>query len=87
MEFLWMAIAGFIALAYARSTIIWGFLGYAVGWPAALIVLFLGVKVKRWEQRLKTLEDATNKLEQFNRPKEYEDFDTVDDLMKQLEKK
>jgi hypothetical protein len=87
MEFLWMAVAGSIAFAKARSTIIWGFLGYAIGWPAAFIVMFLSVKVKRWEQRLETLQDATNKLEQFNRPKEYEDFNTVDDLMKQLEKK
>jgi len=87
MNIVWMLLAGFIALAYARSTIIWGFLGYAVGWPAALIVLFLGVKVKRWEQRLESLDQINKKLEQKIKPEGYEDFDNVHDLFKQLENK
>lgn len=94
MNILWMLVAGFIALAYARSTIIWAFLGYAVGWPAALIVLFLGVKVKKWEQRLTSLqefgekaEEVAHKIQEKQKPEGYKDFDNVQDLFKQLETK
>jgi hypothetical protein len=91
---LWALIAGFIALAYARSIIIWAFLGYAVGWPAALIVLFLGVKTKKWEQRLTSLqelsdkaEEVAHKMQEKQKPEGYQDFDNVHDLFKQLENK
>lgn len=89
----WALIAGLIALVYARSIIIWAFLGYVVGWPAALIVLFLGVKTKKWEQRLTSLEELSDKAEEFahkiqekQKPEGYKDFDNVHDLFKQLEK-
>ena len=89
-----MLVAGLIAFLYARSTIIWAFLGYAVGWPAAVIVLFLGVKTKKWEQRLASLEELNNKMEEVGqklqdkqKPEGYEDFDNVHDLFKQLDNK
>jgi len=94
MNIFWMVAAGFIALAYARSTIIWAFLGYAVGWPAALIVLFLGVKTKKWEQRLRSLEElgekaeeVANRMQEKQKPEGYKDFDNVHDLFEQLDKK
>jgi uncharacterized membrane protein YgaE (UPF0421/DUF939 family) len=94
MTVLWMFLAGLIALGYARSIIIWSFLGYAVGWPAAVLVLFLGVKTKRWEERLKALEqlrdkaeEVANKIQDKEKPEGYKEFNNVHDLFKQLDKK
>lgn len=91
---LWALVAGLIAFAYARSTIVWALAGFIFGWPAALLVFFLGVKPGRWEQRMKSLEEFSFKAEEFannlqeqHKPKEYKDFDTVEDLFKQLESK
>lgn len=89
---MWSIIAGLIALAYARSTIVWAVVGYIFGWPAAILVLFLGVKKGRWEQRINYLEELSYKAEEFannlqeeHKPKGYKDFDNVHDLFKQLE--
>lgn len=89
---MWSIIAGLIAFAYARSTIVWALAGYIFGWPAALLVFFLGVKPKRWEQRIKYFEELSFKAEEFannlqeqHKPKGYKDFNNVDDLFKQLE--
>jgi len=92
MELLWMFLAGFMALALGRSTIIWGFLGYAIGWPAMIIVLLFGAKKARIEERLVWFEETTKKINDFvdkhnKKHKGFKDFNTVDDLFKQLENK
>jgi hypothetical protein len=92
MELLWMFLTGFMALALGRSVLIWGFLGYAVGWPAMIIVLLFGAKKARIEERMAWLEDITKKMNDFadkheKKDKGFKDFNTVDDLFKQLENK
>ncbi len=82
-----MLAAGFLALACARSVLIWGFLGYAFGWPVLLVVMFLGVKEKRWEERFAALDEMQKKLEDKQKPEGYEEFNNVHDLFKQLENK
>jgi len=85
MELLWMAVAGTLAFLCARSILIWAFLGYAIGWPVAIVVLLLGVKTKKWEQRLAMIEELQKKVEEKQKPEGYQDFDNVHDLFKQLE--
>jgi len=87
VELLWMAVAATLAFFCARSILIWGFLGYAIGWPVAIVVLLLGVKVKKWEQRLAMIEELQKKVEEKQKPEGYQDFDNVHDLFKQLESK
>jgi hypothetical protein len=82
-----MAVAATLAFFCARSILIWGFLGYAIGWPVAIVVLLLGVKVKKWEQRLAMIEELQKKVEEKQKPEGYQDFDNVHDLFKQLESK
>ena len=91
MEFLWMTLAAVLAFTLGRSALIWGFLGYAVGWPAAVIVFFLGIKKDRYESRLASLNMLSGRLLNQKQSaivkKEIKDFDTVDDLFKQLKTK
>jgi dolichol kinase len=90
MNIVWMILAASLAFFCARSILIWGFLGYAVGWPVLIILPLLGVKVKRWEERLATLDSINEKLKEkaeSQKPEGYQEFDNVDDLFKQLEKK
>ncbi len=86
MTILWMFLTAVVALIYARSIIIWTFLAYVVG-PWALLITFLGPKKGAWERRLLAAKAFQEGLQKATTPKEYEDFNTVDDLMKQLDKK
>lgn len=94
MDIFWMLVAGSIAFLFGRSLLIWGFLGYMIGWPAMIGLALLGIKVKTWERRVvwaNSLNEKANnfrdEVEKTTVPKEYKDFETVDDLMKQLDKK
>lgn len=77
-------VAAFLA---GRSILIWGTLTYLMGWPVLLLLLVLGAKKKTWERRGERLQSFVDKVEAMSRPEEYKDFDTVDDLIKQLDKK
>jgi len=86
MTILWMFLTAAVALLYARSIIIWTFVAYVVGQWALLIVL-LGVKKGAWERRLTAVKAFQEEIQKVTTPKEYQDFNTVDDLMKQLDNK
>lgn len=69
-----------------RSVLIWGTLTYLMGWPVVIALVAFGMKPKTWERRGERLQSFLDKLEAMSKPKEYQDFNTVDDLMKQLQK-
>ena len=69
-----------------RSVLIWGTLTYLMGWPVVIALIAFGMKPKTWERRGERLQSFLDKLEAMSKPKEYQDFNTVDDLMKQLQK-
>jgi hypothetical protein len=86
MTILWMFLTAVVALVYARSILIWTFVAYVLG-PWALLLTLLGPKKGAWERRALALNSFKEEIEKVNTPEEYKDFETVDDLMKQLDKK
>jgi hypothetical protein len=86
MIILWMFLTAVVALIYARSILIWTFVAYVIG-PWALLLTLLGPKKGAWERRALALNAFKEGIEEVTRPEEYKDFETVDDLMKQLDKK
>ncbi len=86
MTVLWMVLTAVVALVYARSILIWTFVAYVLG-PWALILTLLGPNKGKWERRILTLNALKEEVEKISTPSEYKDFETVDDLMKQLDKK
>ena len=86
MTILWMFLTAVVAIVYARSILIWTFLAYVVG-PWALLIGFLGPREGVWERRANALKAFKEKIEEVNTPEEYKDFETVDDLMNQLDNK
>lgn len=92
MSLLWVFLAVFLAFATGRSMIIWGFLAYTFGGWALLPIIFLKPKVHVWERRIKTFNEWNDKIEAKaeelkakDKPEGYQDFNTVDDLFKQLQ--
>lgn len=86
MTVLWMVLTAVVALVYARSILIWTFVAYVLG-PWALLITLLGPKKGAWERRALTLNALKEEVEKISTPSEYKDFETVDDLMNQLDKK
>ena len=84
-----MTLTAVLALGLGRSVLIWGIFGYVIGWPAMIIVLLFGAKTTRIEERLAWLDQITKKMNDFadKHEKKNKDFETVDDLFKQLENK
>ena len=87
MSILWLALTVTMAGLLGRSILIWGFLAYAVGWPVMIVLLMFGMKAKTWENRLGALQDIIDKTKEESKPKEYKDFNNVQDLFSQLDKK
>lgn len=87
MSLLWAGLTIVMALLLGRSMLIWGFFAFALGWPVMLVLLMFGMKAKTWENRLGALQDVIDKTEDKSKPKEYKDFDNVQDLFQQLDKK
>jgi hypothetical protein len=81
-----MVLTAVVALVYARSILIWTFVAYVLG-PWALLITLLGPKKGAWERRALTLNALKEEVEKISTPSEYKDFETVDDLMNQLDKK
>jgi hypothetical protein len=81
-----MVLTAVVALVYARSILIWTFVAYVLG-PWALLLTLLGPNKGKWERRILTLNALKEEVEKISTPSEYKDFETVDDLMKQLDKK
>lgn len=91
MEYLMPAIVAGCAFILGRSVLIWGTLTFLMGWPAPVLLFLLGAKAKTWTNRLGLLNSINEYLvasthHTNKKPKDYEDFETVDDLFKQLEK-
>lgn len=86
-ETTWIIASVVGAFLAGRSILIWGTLTYLMGWPVFLVLLVFGMKKKTWERRGERLQSFVNKVETMSKPEEYKDFETVDDLMKQLDKK
>ena len=84
-EATWVVASVLAALIAGRSMIIWGTLAYLMGWPVFLVVAALGFKPKVWQRRGERLQSWVDKLDEISKPKDYKDFETVDDLFKQLE--
>ena len=85
-EIAWVISSVVGAFMAGRSMIIWGTLTYLVGWPMFLVLAAFGPKPKTWQRRGERLQSFLDKLEEISRPKEYKDFDNVNDLFKQLDK-
>ena len=88
MQLLWTVLAVAAAFATGRSIIIWSVLTYVFGgWMLAILVL-LGPKHHVLQRRADILNVLNEHLEtKIAKQKGYKDFNTVDDLMKQLETK
>ena len=85
-ETTWIVASVVGAFIGGRSVLIWGTLTYLMGWPVFLVLLAFGMKKKTWERRGERLQSFVDKVETMSRPKEYKDFDNVNDLFNQLEK-
>jgi hypothetical protein len=86
-EIAWIISSVVGAFLGGRSVFFWGMLTYLVGWPMFIVLALVGAKPKTWERRGERLQSFLDKLEQRSKPKEYKEFETVDDLFKQLEPK
>jgi hypothetical protein len=86
IEAFWILFVGSMAFAFGRSFLIWSALTYIVGWPMLIVLFLFGPKPKTWERRAEFIQSVVDKIDSMLKPKEYEDFDNVDDLFKQLEK-
>ena len=84
-EVAWVIVSVVGAFIGGRSVLIWGTLTYLMGWPVVIALVAFGMKPKTWERRGERLQSFLDKLESNSKPKEYKDFETVDDLFKQLE--
>jgi ATP/ADP translocase len=80
MDLVWMIAVAIAATLAGRSPIRWAFLAYFVGWYALLAVFLLPMKpIKQLSPEIK------ERIESYFAKKEFNNFNTVDDLFKQLE--
>jgi len=84
MQYLWMVIAGGTAFVSGRGLIRWTLAAYLFGWLALIPLAFLPKKQDKAEQREAMIKEVVEKHFVRN---EFKDFNTVDDLFKQLENK
>ena len=85
MTILWTTLTVVLAIVYARSILIWGFLAYFFGWPIMLVLFACGPKIQKWKNRLAAIQEF-KKAYYGTDEIEYKDFDNVEDLYKQIEK-
>ena len=84
---LWTVFVVGIAFVFGRSTLIWGYLTYKLGWFMIIPLSMFGPKPKTWERRAEWAEKFQARIEKFSTDRKAKDFNTVDDLFKQLETK
>lgn len=87
MTYFWIAFAGVVALVTGRSVIIWTLGTYLFGWIMLIPLVLMGPKPLVLAHRMDRLSDFIEKQNAKNKPEGYQDFNTVEDLMKQLETK
>lgn len=90
MQFVWVALTAFVAYGTGKRVWLWALGAYFFGWVPLLLALLVPGKQEVIDRRMAYLNMMTG--EQLNQAqsaiikKEMKDFDTVDDLFKQLEK-
>jgi hypothetical protein len=85
MTILWTTLTVVLAIVYARSILIWGFLAYFFGWPVMLVLFACGPKIQKWKNRLAAIQEFKKAYYGVDEV-EYQDFNNVEDLYKQIEK-
>jgi hypothetical protein len=83
MEFFWIAVAAATAFLSGRDVIAWSFLVGFFGWIALIPLALLPKKMDKVQKRMQWIADKSDNLVI---KQEGKDFNTVDDLFKQLEK-
>ena len=82
MEYVWIVLVAIAATLAGRSPFRWALVAYFIGWYALLAVFLLPIKpMKHLSQETK------DRIESYFAKKEFNNFNTVDDLFKQLEPK
>ena len=82
MQYLWMFLTAFAAFTFGRSVLFWTVGAYFFGWIPLIVVALLPNKKEVVEKRIASINEwAEDKAIQ----KEVGDFETVDDLFKQLQ--
>jgi hypothetical protein len=84
---LWTVFVVGIAFMFGRSTLIWGYLTYKLGWFMIIPLGIFGPKPRTWERRQEWAEKFRAWSEKHLAKKETKEFDNVYDLFQQLEKK
>ena len=87
MNMFWMVALGFAALGRGRSIIVWAFAGYLFGWLAAIPFLFLKSKSNKVGNTLDKINEHLDNILIKQETKKAGNYETVDDLFKQLDKK
>ena len=91
MQYLWIFATVFFAFSKGRSIIAWTIGAYIFGWVALLAVILLPIKQAALDARLAKINLMTGRILNQQQSaivkKEIKDFNTVDDLFKQLETK
>lgn len=84
MTYLWIFLTVFLAFTKGRSIIAWTAAAYFFGWIAWLVIMFIPARKAIVEERAKKI---TAWAESKVAKEEMGDFNTVEDLFKQLESK
>lgn len=84
MEYLWIFLAALTAYVSGRNVVAWTIAAYFFGWVPFAIVAFLPKKSDVVDRRMAKI---NNWSESIVVKKEFGNYNTVDDLMKQLEPK
>lgn len=85
MNTVWIVLTVALAIVYARSVLIWGFLAYFFGWPVMLVLFACGPKIQKWKNRLTAIQEFKKAYYGVDEV-EYKDFNNVEDLYNQIEK-
>jgi len=86
-----MVLTAFVAYSTGKRIILWTIGAYFFGWVALVVALFVPGKQAVADRRLASLNmlfgEELNQQQSAIVKKEIKDFDTVDDLFKQLKTK
>jgi len=83
MEFFWIAVAAATAFMSGRDVVIWSVAVGFFGWIALIPLALLPKKIEKAQKRAQWIADKSDNLVI---KQEGKNFNTVDDLFKQLEK-
>lgn len=91
MQYLWIFLTVFLAFTKGRSIVLWAAGAYFFGWVAWLVIMFLPVRTAVLTERLTKINLLAGRMLDQKQSaivkKEMKDFNTVEDLFKQLETK